>query len=67
MPRPRVDETTLEAIERMASRQTEFDVTQFDTDTQIRIILHNEAKRRIGNDARHPLETVVELTDPYDV
>lgn len=67
MPRPRLDKTTVKAIERMADEMTEFDAKSFDIDTQIRIILHKTADSKVGNSINHPLKQVVEWTEPYDV
>jgi hypothetical protein len=67
MARPRLHETTVEAIRRMADEEIEMDAVQFDIDTQLRIVLHKTAKRRVGNDRSHPLESVVEMTEEYDV
>lgn len=51
----------------MADEEIEMDAVQFDIDTQLRIVLHKTAKRRVGNDRSHPLESVVEMTEEYDV
>ena len=67
VPRPRLHETTVAAIEKTANEMTEFDAGKFDTDTQIRLILHKHAAAKVNNSRRHPLKQVLEWTDPYDV
>lgn len=67
MPRPRLDETTVEAIERLADEDMEMDASSFDVDTQLRFILHNVASGRVGNDRNHPLKKVARMTEEFDV
>lgn len=67
MPRPRLDETTVEAIRQLADEDMEMDASGFDVDTQLRFVLHRVAKQRVGNSQRHPLKKVVEMTEEFDV
>lgn len=67
MPRPRLHVTTIEAIRRLADQELEMDATQFDTDTQLRLVLHKTAKRQASNDRNDPYEPIAEMTEEYDV
>jgi len=67
MPRPRLDETTVEAIERIADEDMEMDASSFDVDTQLRFVLHRVASNRAGHDRNHPLKRVADMTEEFDV
>jgi hypothetical protein len=70
MPRPRLDETTVEAVTRMANREAEIDVTKLDMDNRLRLVLHKAAKREAeetyGEEGKN-LKKAAELTEEYDV
>lgn len=67
MPRPRLHETTVEAIERLADEDMEMDASQFDIDTQLRYVLHKTASMRSSGRMGDPLKKVADMTEEFDV
>jgi len=67
MPRPRLHETTVEAIERLADEDMEMNASQFDIDTQLRYVLHKTASARASNKIGDPLKEVAKMTEEFDV
>lgn len=64
MPRPRLHETTIEAITRLANHHLEIDAERLDIDERLRVVLYSHADRFGGvneyNDEKR-------LVKPYDV
>lgn len=45
----------------------EMDASKFDTDTQLRYVLHKVAEARASNQIGDPLKRVAKMTEEYDV
>jgi len=66
MVRPRLDESTVQAVRMIASHESEFDVSKFDIDTQLRFVLDKYATED-GRKYNEEMKKVAGLVEPYDV
>ena len=65
MPRPRLHESTVEAVTLVADAETNFDANKFDIDTRVRMALYHAMLNSYEVD--FDKKRVKKLLEPYDV
>ena len=67
MPRPRLNQSTVDAINMTVDEISEFEAESFDMDTKIRMIVHKYATSEVGKKHGYSLRRVKDLTEKYDL
>lgn len=69
MPRPRLDESTIEALTLLANEYTEFDAANFEIDTRCRLVVNKLAGVKIEDEIApsDEVKEAQELTQPFDL
>lgn len=67
MPRPRLHETTVEAITRLANHNLEIDAERLHIDERLRVVLHDYADTLDEQGYHGSFRDEKRLVKPYDV
>jgi hypothetical protein len=67
MPRPRLHESTIKAIDMTVDEITDFEPDTFEIDTKIRMIVNKYAESEAEKDYGYSLRRVADYTEKYDV
>jgi hypothetical protein len=64
MPRPRLDESTVEAVTRLANEHVEVEAERLGFDERLRVVIRNHADN-LGLESDH--QDVIDMVTPYNV